>query len=94
VSPIPPPTPTVIWLQGDLDDELKGMLWELVDNQGEWWAAGKALECRQRLEGYWRAGTGGRDVFLLDTVLEKFVRMNCESQDLENMDRDAQVRQW
>jgi hypothetical protein len=78
-------------LQGDLDDELKGMLWDLVNNQGEWWAAGKALECRQRLEGYWRAGTGGRDVFLLDTVLEKFVRMHCEGQNLDAMDRDSQV---
>ena len=46
----------------------------------------------QLLEGYWRAGTGGRDVFLLDCVLEKFVRMNCEGQDMTTMGRDEQVR--
>lgn len=45
--------------QDDLDDGLKGDLWEVVHNREEWWVAGKALECRQQLENYWRNGCVG-----------------------------------
>jgi len=78
----------VVMSQGDLDDGLKGDLWEVVHNREEWWVAGKALECRQQLENYWRNGYGGRDVMLLDCALEKFVRLRAEQSDLAAMSGD------
>ena len=46
----------LVMAQKDLDDGLKGDLWQVVQNQSEWWVAGKAVECRQKLEPYWRKG--------------------------------------
>eukprot|EP00897_Mesotaenium_endlicherianum_P008242 jgi/Mesen1/7446/ME000389S06789 len=58
--------------KGFLDDGLKGMLYEILNNRGAWWVPGKVVETRRALESVWRSEWASRDIVLLDIALDNF----------------------
>lgn len=76
---------------GKLDNELKGILWDIQNNREEWWVGGRIVEARERLSGYVSSGTGGRDVALLDAALDSFLRICVERGGYDALDGNALI---
>ena len=76
---------------GKLDNEVKGILWDIQNNREEWWVGGRIVEARERLAGYVSSGTGGRDVALLDASLDSFLRICVERGGYDALDGNALI---
>lgn len=71
-----------------LDGDLQWHCYDLLKHRTEWWAAGKVVEIRRRLDPIWRE-TGSRDVLLLDIALDSWFRTLVERTDKSELTPDA-----
>ncbi len=47
-------------MQGNLDEELRWIISDILANRNEWWVPGKIVTARSRLANYWKV-RGGRE---------------------------------
>eukprot|EP00898_Chlorokybus_atmophyticus_P007825 jgi/Chlat1/8043/Chrsp73S00600 len=77
--------------KGSLDGELQGMLYDILGNRDAWWAPGKIVETRKRLENVWRSEWSPRDTLLLDISLDNYFGLSMARIDKSTLSGDSLV---
>ena len=74
--------------KGKVHGDLEWELGDLLQNRDAWWAPGKIVEIREKLQWQWKEPGCPRDVLLLDLSLESFLRTKIEQTDLWSLSDD------